>query len=149
MTEVPNQISKPEYAYAKSVTADVWSEDSLAAYLSDRMTPVGTVIARAIIERPSASLFVPDADGIIEAMAEDVQGSDYSEWADDFPTVSDEAMSELTLLLEPINAWANRHCSVSFFTVVQPQSYNVTAADIADAEEYRRAEEQRAAADSF
>lgn len=148
MTEVPNQLNKPEYAYAKSVTSDTWSNDSLAAYLSDRMIPVGTVIARAIIERPPASQFVPDADGVIEAMADDVQGSDYSEWADDFPSVSDEAMSELTLLLEPIKAWANRHCSVSFFTVVQPQPYTVTDSDIADAEEYQRAEEQRAIAEN-
>lgn len=149
MTVDAKQISSPQYAYAKSVTDDVWSDDSLAAYLSDRTTPVGAVIARATIERPSAGQFVPDADGIIEAMSEDVQGSDYSEWADDFPTASDEAMKELTLLLEPLQAWADRHCSVSFFTVMDPQPYTVTAADIADAEEYRRAEELRATGDNF
>lgn len=140
------ELAQIEYAYARSVGADVWTEDSLAAYLSDRETPLGAVIARAIIERPPASQFVPDADGVIEAMAEQVQGSDYSEWADDFPEVSEEARKELETLLDPIRAWADRHCSVSFFTVSGVKPYTVTADDIAAAEQYRLEETQRAAA---
>ncbi|WP_219096252.1 hypothetical protein [Pseudomonas sp. UMAB-40] len=146
MTPISAVDSAPEYAYARRVEADVWVDDSLAAYLSDGEALVGTVIARAIIERPQASHFLPDADKIIEVMAEEAQGSDYSEFADDFPTVSDEAQKELEALLEPLKAWADRHCSVSFFSVTQPEPYTVTATDIAAAEQYRRDEVQRAEA---
>lgn len=141
--EITHVEVSPEYAYARRTEADVWTDDSLAAYLSDGECVEGSVIARAIIERPAASHFLPDANDIIEAMAEDAQTSDYSEFADDFPTVSDDALEELTRLLEPLKAWADRHCSVSFFTVAQPEQYIVTAGDIAAAEKYREEESQR------
>ncbi|MBD8671590.1 hypothetical protein [Pseudomonas lurida] len=145
-TTAPLAPAQIEYAYARSVGADIWIDDSLAAYLSDGETSVGAVIARGVIERPSASRFVPDAGEMIEAMGEQAQCSDYSEWADDFPSVSDEALAELEALLEPIRAWADRRCPVSFFTVSGAEPYTVTADDIAAAEQYRLEETERAAA---
>lgn len=130
------QVTTPEYAYARSVNADVWTDDSLAAYLSDGITPAGAVIARAIIERPSASHFLPDANKLLEVMTEEAEGSDYSEFVEDFPEVSAEALAELSQLLEPLKAWADRHCRVSFFSVTQAEPYTVTEADIAAARQY-------------
>lgn len=143
--EVAQKAAEVEYAYARNVKSEAWTDDSLAAYLSDMEAPVGAVIGRAIIERPSASHFVPDADAVIEAMADDAQGSDYSEWVDDFPSASPEALKELTKLLEPVKSWADRHCPVSFFTVSGAEPYTVTAEDIAAAQAYRAEEDARVA----
>lgn len=64
-----------------------------------------------------------DAKDIIENAAERAyeEGGDYAE---DFGDVSKEAVAELQELL---SAWANKHCSVNFYTVHAPKKLTVTA----------------------
>jgi len=60
---------------------------------------------------PTPEEYMPDADDIIESMsrnADDAAG----EFAEDFPSVSDEAKAELNALLK---AWARKHVEVKFW----------------------------------
>lgn len=75
-----------------------------------------------------------DAETVIENAAERAyeEGGDYAE---DFGDVSKEAVAELDALL---TAWANKHCSVNFYTVHAPKKMAVTAEQAA---EYSESEE--------
>ena len=76
-----------------------------------------------------------DAEDIIENAAERAyeEGGDYAEG---FGDVSKEAIAELQELL---SAWANKHCSVNFYTVHNAKKLTVTAEQAA---EYVEPEEQ-------
>ncbi len=52
------------------------------------------------------------------------------EAAEDFPDVSKEARSELKRILAE---WADKHCPVHFFPVVNAREYRLTQQDIEDA----------------
>jgi uncharacterized protein YfdQ (DUF2303 family) len=85
----------------------------------------GWVVSFGTAHKPDAADFV-DADRVIDDMgdaASDVGG----EFAEDFPSVSPEARKELNDFLE---AWARKHCEVTFFTVDNVQKYTITQADI-------------------
>lgn len=129
-----------EYCYAMGPTDDRWSSDSLAAYVSDRELAVGAVIQRAVVSRSSASSFLPDADDVIEHMA-NAAHDENSEFADGFPDATKEHEAELERLLKPLQSWANRTFDVNFYTVLKKdvEAYTVTADDVAAGEAYRNA----------
>lgn len=129
-----------EYCYAMGPADDRWSSDSLAAYVSDRELAVGAVIQRAVVSRSSASSFLPDADDVIEHMA-NAAHDENSEFADGFPDATKEHEAELERLLKPLQSWANRTFDVNFYTVLKKdvEAYTVTADDVAAGEAYRNA----------
>lgn len=130
------KTAAPVYAYALTVQDEYWCDDSLAEFLSDRVIVEGAVIARAEAVYPDASRFLPDVGDVLEHMSNDASASDYSEFVDDFPSVTTEAKAELEPLLEPLKRWANKHCSVRFFRVESAEPYTVTSADVAAAKRY-------------
>lgn len=136
-----------EYCYAMGPADERWSSDSLASYVSDHELPMGAVIQRAVISRSSASSFLPDANDVIEHMA-NAAHDENSEFADNFPDTTKEQEAELERLLKPLEAWADRTCDVNFFTVASDsiESYIVTAEDVAAGEAYRKTLETEVAA---
>lgn len=136
-----------EYCYAMGPADEQWSDDGLAAFVSDRELAMGAVIQRAVVSRRSASSFLPDASDVIEHMANSA-ADDNSEWADGFPNTTDDQEAELARLLEPLKAWADRTCDVNFYTVANKsiEAYTVTAEDVAAGEAYRKNLETEVAA---
>lgn len=128
-----------EYCYALGPADDRWSDDGLAAFVSDHELAMGAVIQRAVISRRSASSFLPGANDVIEHMG-NAACDDNSEFADGFPNETEEQEAELERLLKPIQAWADRTFDVNFYTVVGNtiKSYVVTAEDVAAGEAYRK-----------
>ena len=140
-------VQAPEYCYAMGPADDQWSDDGLAAFVSDRELPMGAVIRRAVISRSSASSFLPDANDVIEHMANSADDEN-SEFADGFPDATKEQEAELERLLKPLKAWADRTFDVSFYTVKNDsiESYVVTAEDVAAGVAYRKTLEAGVAA---
>lgn len=127
-----------EYCYAMGPADEPWSDDGLAAFVSDRELPMGAVIQRAVVARRSASSFLPDANDLIEHMG-NAACDDNSEFADGFPNTTDAQEAELARLMEPLRAWADRTCDVNFYTVpvASIEPYTVTAEDVVAANAYR------------
>jgi hypothetical protein len=144
MKNTKKKISKPDYTYALTADSENWSNDDLAAFVSDREIVAGTVIARGLASKPSASSFLPDTDDVIQHMF-DRASDEHSEYCDHFPDVTPEAEAELLALLEPLKAWAEKHCDVNFYTVEKIKPYTVTDADIAAAAVYRQEQSQHCA----
>jgi hypothetical protein len=136
----------PEYCYSMT-TDERWSDDGLAAYVSDHELTMGTVIRRGVISRRSASSFLPDASDVIQHMA-NAAHDDNSEFADNFPDTTKKQEAELERLLKPLQAWADRTCDVNFYNVAGDsiESYVVTAEDVAAGEAYRKTLEAEVAA---
>lgn len=70
-----------------------------------------------------------DADDVVELIgtrAYDVGG----EYAEDFPSLSDAAVKELS---EFLSAWQAKHCKPTFYIVPGAQKYVITEQDIKDA----------------
>lgn len=130
--------AEPEYAYAPGPNSDQWSDDGIAAYVSDMELKAGALIKRGRVERCSASSFLPDGNAVLEYMAERAHDEN-SEYCDDFPDVKPEAQQELEVLLRPLARWADKHCDVRFYTVGKIEDYTVTDDDVAAAEAYRKA----------
>lgn len=128
-----------EYCYSMGPADDRWSDDGLAAFVSDRELPMGAVIQRGVISRRSASSFLPDANDVIEHMA-NAADDDNSEFADGFPNTTKEQEAELARLMKPLEAWADRTFDVNFYTVAGDsiESYIVTAEDVVAGEAYRK-----------
>ena len=126
-----------EYCYAMGPDDEQWSDDGLAAYVSDRELHPGAQIMRGQVCRPQASDFLPDTDDVIEHMANRA-ADEHSEFCDGFPDTTREQEAELSLLLEPLKAWADKHCSVRFYQVEKMEPYTVTAEDVAAGEAYRK-----------
>lgn len=128
-----------EYCYAMGPADEQWSDDGLAAFVSDRELPMGAVISRAVVARRSASSFLPDAGDVIEHMA-NAAYDDNSEFADGFPDANDKQTDELAQLMKPLQAWADRTFAVNFYTVpvASIESYVVTAEDVVAGEAYRK-----------
>ncbi|MDG9809470.1 MULTISPECIES: hypothetical protein [Pseudomonas] len=124
-----------EYAYGEHHHTEQWSDDGVAAYVSDRALTEGAVIYRGVIHRNKASDYVPDADDIVQHMNE--RATDESEFADNFPEIDADQVKELDRLMEPVGAWFDRHCSVGFYEVREIQPYIVTAEDVAAGAAYR------------
>ena len=125
----------PEYSYALNTHSEGWSDDPLPSFVADNELAVGALIGRGVVSRPAAGDFVPDADDIINDMANRA-GDEHSEFCDGFPDVSDEARAELEVALDALKAWANKHCGVTFYQVERIESYRVTAEDRAEADQY-------------
>lgn len=128
-----------EYCYAMGPADDRWSDDGLAAFVSDRELSMGAVIQRGVISRRSASSFLPDANEVIEHMG-NAAADDNSEFADGFPNTTDEQEAELARLMKPLQVWADRTCPVNFYTVKADsiESYVVTSEDVVAGEAYRQ-----------
>lgn len=128
-----------KYCYAMGPADDSWSDDGLAAFVSDRELAMGAVIQRGVVSRRSASSFLPDANEVIEHMG-NAAADDNSEFADNFPDTTKEQEAELERLMEPMKAWADRTCDVNFYTVLNKsiEAYTVTAEDVAAGEAYRK-----------
>jgi hypothetical protein len=131
------RAAEVEYAYSP-LNSDDWTSDGIAPFVSDRELQAGTQIMRGQICRSQASDFLPDANDVIEHMANSA-ADENSEFCDGFPETTPEQETELKLLLEPLTAWANKHCSVSFYQVEKMEPYTVTAEDVAAGEAYRKA----------
>lgn len=90
----------------------------------DTLEP-GSVVYVGEAHHPSARVLC-DADSVIEGIGErayDIGG----EYAEDFPGVSQEARDELQALLE---AWLDKHASVTFYEVKNVREYVITANDL-------------------
>ncbi|BFN28194.1 hypothetical protein PSCT_04363 [Pseudomonas sp. SCT] len=66
-------------------------------------------------------------------MQDQAEGSDHGEWVDDYPSVSEAGMAELTALLAPLEAWARQHCVPGFYLVDDVREHVLTDAEIAAA----------------
>lgn len=128
-----------EYCYSMGPADERWSDDGLAAFVSDHELTMGAVIRRGVISRRSASSFLPDASDVIEHMA-NAAHDDNSEFADSFPDTTKEQEAELERLLKPLQAWADRTCDVNFYNIAYDsiESYVVTAEDVIAGEAYRK-----------
>lgn len=136
-----------DYCYSMGPTDERWSDDGLAAFVSDHELAMDTVIRRGVISRRSASSFLPDASDVIEHMA-NAAHDDNSEFADNFPDTTKEQEAELERLLKPLQAWADRTCDVNFYNIAYDsiESYVVTAEDVIAGEAYRKTLEAEVAA---
>lgn len=124
-----------EYAYSKTEHSDNWSDDSLASYVSDYELTAGAVIYRGTSLKQDPSYFLPDVDDVINHMAN--QAHDNSEYADNFPDLTEEQQAEIDSLLDPLRAWVDRNCEVRFYEVNDIEPYTITAEDVAAADAYR------------
>jgi len=87
------------------------------------MQPGDTVYVGESV-RPEVKDFINTLD-VIENMGErayDIGG----EYAEDFPDITKEAEQELESLLI---AWAEKHCTINFWTVRNVKPYTLTAED--------------------
>lgn len=87
---------------------------------------VGSIVYVGEAVRPSPLSFV-DADDICEMLAERACDC-HGEFAEDFPDASKEAKDELDELLR---AWCEKHCQITFYSVVNSRPYTITAEDLA------------------
>lgn len=76
---------------------------------------------------PKTSEFF-DANRIIEDAAEQAYG-EVGEYAEGYGDVPEEAIAELQELLDQ---WADKHCTVTFWTVSNAKKMTVTAEQVAD-----------------
>jgi hypothetical protein len=111
-----------------SVDVETFRSESLGD-LIDRHSgelEVGQTVYVGQSVRPDPARYV-DADTVIEQMGE-LAYDDCSESAEDFPDVTKEARQELEDLLK---AWATKHCTVTFWQVLNVREYVLTAEDLA------------------
>lgn len=101
-------------------------DDALDALYNLDELAVGRVIEYGTAERPNRDWVT--ADDVIEQIGERAY-DECGEWAEDFPSVSNEARAELSAFL---SAWQATHCTATFWTVRNAKKYAVTAEDITD-----------------
>ncbi|MCY1522718.1 hypothetical protein D9M68_575830 [compost metagenome] len=92
---------------------------------------VGDVVYRGEKLLADPADFLPGSGEIIEAMGEQARCSAACEWAADYPAISNQARTELDLLLTPLAGWARRHCQPSFYLVTNSHAHVLTEADFA------------------
>lgn len=100
----------------------------------------GDTIYRATPYFDDPVRFLPEAHDVIDHMADQVSDSDASEYADHYPEVDDEARAALEVALEPLKAWARKHCQPDFFTVKDVTPYILTEEDVRAAKAQERAQ---------
>ncbi len=100
----------------------------------------GDTIYRATPHFDDPVRFLPEASDVLEHMADATSDSDASEYADNYPEVDDEARAALEVALEPLKAWARKHCQPDFFTVKDVTPYILTVEDVRAAKAKERAE---------
>lgn len=106
------------------------SRDSAGPMGCDEDLNVGSTVYRAIECKDDPAGFLPDASDITEHMYEQASSSDAGEWADQYPDLDDEAKEDLEKALEPLKAWARKHCQPDFFTVQDILPYTITPEDV-------------------
>ena len=90
----------------------------------------GGTVYRGTECKDDPATFLPDQDDLLEHMAERAYDSDAGEWVDNYPTLDIEAKTELERALQPLKAWARKHCQPEFFTIKNITPYIVTAEDV-------------------
>jgi hypothetical protein len=117
-----------------SVDGETWNDQSLSELISlNKDLCVGARIFSGAIRYPDPASFLPGADDVVQHMQDQAEGSDHGEWVDDYPSVSEAGMAELTALLAPLEAWARQHCVPGFYLVDDVREHVLTDAEIAAA----------------
>ncbi|WP_313453491.1 hypothetical protein [Stutzerimonas nitrititolerans] len=143
---VVESTAAPEEVWSVNGDDGSWDYPSLAALLRDNYgspddgtsfgpflgngLKVGDTVQRAIVCKDDPAGFLQDADEVQEWMSERAYDSDASEWADNYPELDEEAEAALEKALEPLKAWARKHCQPDFFTVKDITPHTVTEADV-------------------
>lgn len=86
---------------------------------------VGDVVHVGEKSPKPASAYI-DIDCIIDQMGERAM-DEVGDPASDFPDVSSAARDELRQML---SEWANKHCDVSFYPVINSREHTITKADV-------------------
>lgn len=135
----------PKEVWSRDGLDGNWNFDSLAELIksdyghgSDSAGPmdddgslqIGDIVHRGIKCYDDPGRFVPDADDVANHMYEQAQGSDAGEWADNYPDLSKEAEAALEVALEPLKAWARKHCQPTFFTVEKTTTHELTEEEV-------------------
>ena len=123
------QLAPIAYAYSTDGLDGNWTDDSLYRVIADNELVAGSEIFRGVLNRPDPSSFLPDKDDILNHMANQAYDG-HSEWCDNYPDVNEAAEAELLIALEPLKAWAEKHCGVNFYTVEKIEQYTVTREDV-------------------
>jgi hypothetical protein len=112
-TQRPVVVAKTVWGYATSDDCDTWSGmcETREQAIKEARSEFGDVPYFYVMEGTQSppSAYVPDANWVVEQMAETADGGEASA---EFPEVSDEAKKELDELLE---AWADRNVKVNFW----------------------------------
>lgn len=99
----------------------------------------GDTIYRGIACFDDPVRFLPEAHDVLDYMADATSDSEASEYADNYPDVDDDARAALEVALEPLKAWARKHCQPDFFTVRNVTPYILTEEDVRAAKAQERA----------
>ncbi|MPQ69484.1 hypothetical protein [Pseudomonas sp. MWU12-2323] len=116
-----SELIRDNYSHGRDSASPMGSDDDLV---------IGRTLYRAIECKDDPARFLPDADDVISHMAGAVCDSDASEWANNYPDVDDAARAELEKALEPLQAWARKHCQPDFFTVKNIAQHTLTEDDV-------------------
>lgn len=84
---------------------------------------------RGVVAHPDPSSWTPDADWVLEHMAEQAYEA-AGEFAEDYPTADQQAKDELEALLK---TWAIKHCQPHFFLVDKAEVFTLCAEDFESA----------------
>ena len=90
----------------------------------------GGTVYRGIECKDDPATFLPDQDDLLEHMSERACDSDAGEWADNYPVPDAEAKAELERAMQPLKAWARKHCQPEFFTIKDITPHIVSAEDV-------------------
>ena len=135
----------PQEKWSLNGENGAWDYDSLAELIKDNYghgrdsagpmggdddVVIGSTVYRAIEHKDDPAGFLPDAGQITEIMFDNAASSDAGEWVDAYPELDDEATAALAKALEPLKAWARKHCQPKFFTVKDITQHTVTAEDV-------------------
>jgi len=112
-TQRPVVVAKTVWGYATSDDCETWSGmcETREQAIKEARSEFGDVPYFYVMEGTQSppSAYVPDANWVVEQMAETADGGEASA---EFPEVSDKAKKELDELLE---AWADRNVKVNFW----------------------------------
>lgn len=136
----------PQEKWSLNGENGAWDYDSLAELIKDNYghdsdgdghpasfragLGIGDTIYRAIEHKDDPAGFLPDAGQITEIMWDNAVSSDAGEWVDAYPELDEEAAAALAEALEPLKAWARKHCQPDFFTVKDIATHELTAEDV-------------------
>ncbi|HHH9443046.1 TPA: hypothetical protein ACP32N_005034 [Pseudomonas aeruginosa] len=119
-----------------STNDEDWRDQTLPEVLkANKHLQVGSIVFRGVKAYPDPASYIPDVDDLLMHMQEEAEGSDCGECADGYPDVSEEAKAELAQLLEPLQAWARRHCAPGFYLIENVQQVALSLEHLDQAQE--------------
>lgn len=105
--------------------------DSAGPMSDDGSLQIGDIVHRGIKCYDDPADFIPDGSEITDWMWERAQHSPAAKWnAGLYPEIDDEARDALNKVLEPLKAWARKHCQPTFFIVESVTTYELTEEDV-------------------